>query len=150
MILLLVVSVLQIATVDAGLQPTIAQSYTSETVPDISVESALQGIETFAEGDRYYYNRVHLDGDGQPEVLVQVSGRWVCGTGGCPLFVLKRLASVCRRYGGVAWLGLQSWLVIDEQTAGMIYPVAEKLRMDPEHHVGQPRYYAVLRFDGAY
>jgi hypothetical protein len=36
----------------------------------------------------YSYNKVDLDGDGKPEVLLRVSSS-SCGTGGCPIEILK-------------------------------------------------------------
>lgn len=36
----------------------------------------------------YIYNKVDLDGDGRPEVLLRVSSSF-CGTGGCPTDILK-------------------------------------------------------------
>ena len=36
----------------------------------------------------YSYNKVDLDGDGKPEVLLRVSSP-LCGTGGCPIEILK-------------------------------------------------------------
>lgn len=47
----------------------------------------------------YLYNKVDLNGDGKPEVLVLLYGVDCCGSGGCPAFVLtpagKRLSIVC-------------------------------------------------------
>jgi hypothetical protein len=68
----------------------------SETAVDPELERAvvaaagrenLEGLETPA---RYYYNRVDLDGDGKPEVLVYLIASSLCGTGGCELFVFRK------------------------------------------------------------
>jgi hypothetical protein len=42
---------------------------------------------------RYTAAWVDLNGDGTPEVLVHMSGRFWCGTGGCPLLILERQKS---------------------------------------------------------
>lgn len=42
----------------------------------------------------YYYNRVDLNGDGKPEVLVYlVGGSPSCGTGGCHTLIFKRVGT---------------------------------------------------------
>ena len=41
-----------------------------------------------AEPTRYQATFVDLNGDGRREAVVLVSGRYWCGTGGCPLWVL--------------------------------------------------------------
>ena len=58
-----------------------------ETLPDYTGQN-MDGEESLA---RYYYNRVDLNGDGQPEVLVYLVGSYICGTGGCNLLVFREL-----------------------------------------------------------
>jgi hypothetical protein len=38
---------------------------------------------------RYSWNRVDLNGDGKAELVAQVLGPMVCGTGGCPLLIFR-------------------------------------------------------------
>ncbi|MGG3450498.1 hypothetical protein ABER98_11535 [Domibacillus aminovorans] len=40
---------------------------------------------------RYYYNRIDINGDGVPGVIVYLVGPFVCGTGGCSLVIFKQL-----------------------------------------------------------
>lgn len=42
---------------------------------------------------RYRYKRIDLNGDKKPEMIVLVEGSMVCGTGGCPGYVLQPQAS---------------------------------------------------------
>ena len=39
------------------------------------------------------YNRVDLNGDGTPEVLLRIDSRATCGSGGCLLLVLQKTAA---------------------------------------------------------
>src|SRR5437870_10823824 len=75
------------------------QQIYSETISDAQLEKAI--LETMPEYSKeahgkpdyriwYYYNKVDLNGDGRPEVLVYLRGREVCGTGGCNLMVFQR------------------------------------------------------------
>jgi len=65
----------------------------SETKKDIHIEKAL--VKAFDleqdEGNvRYYYNKVDLNEDGNPEVFVYLVGSYVCGTGGCSAAIFKK------------------------------------------------------------
>ncbi|MFB2893838.1 hypothetical protein ACE1CI_13075 [Aerosakkonemataceae cyanobacterium BLCC-F50] len=62
----------------------------SETSPDAKLERAIlrdyltDYNETNPENYvRYYYNRLDLNGDNQPEIIVYLVGSYVCGSGGC-------------------------------------------------------------------
>jgi len=66
----------------------------SETEKDIHIEKAL--VKAFDLGQdedniRYYYNKVDLNEDGNPEVFVYLVGSPVCGTGGCSAAILKKV-----------------------------------------------------------
>ena len=74
-----------------------------ETVADPAIEAAIltafpsytrRSVDSGDAGAlaRYVYARVDLNGDKQDEVLAYVTGRDVCGTGGCPLLLLGRNA----------------------------------------------------------
>ncbi|MFB2973942.1 hypothetical protein ACE1CD_33680 [Aerosakkonema sp. BLCC-F183] len=63
---------------------------TSETAPDAKLERAIlrDFLTDYTPTDpenylRYYYNRIDLNGDNQPEVVVYLVGSYVCGSGGC-------------------------------------------------------------------
>ena len=149
MVAFLLFLLLQLPDVDAGPKPTITQSFPSEKLPEAAVEQALQRYGTFTAGDWYYYNRVDLNGDDIPEVLVYVEGGQVCGSGGCPLFVMKR------NNGG--------WVVVTEISLAQIPVVVSSRRTNGwedlilwqasyewnlQLQMGLPSYYAVLQFDG--
>src|SRR5436190_6849072 len=67
-------------------KPIIVRRVRSETARDAKLEAAI-GVEE--EGARYYYNKVDLNGDGKPEVLVYVFGKDMCGTGGCDALIFQ-------------------------------------------------------------
>jgi len=56
-----------------------------KTVPDYTGQT-MDGEESLA---RYYYNRIDLNGDRRPEVVVYLVGSYICGTGGCNLLVFR-------------------------------------------------------------
>ena len=71
-----------------ALAPASAPAAQPATLTDADVAAA---VNAALEGDfdaRYFDARVDLNGDGREEVLAYVAGPMVCGTGGCPLFVL--------------------------------------------------------------
>src|SRR5919199_4534738 len=67
----------------------------SETSPDFKLEQAI--LEDMPEYSkvvsspnqyvRYSYNRVDLNNDGRPEVVVYLVGSYTCGTGGCTTLI---------------------------------------------------------------
>ncbi|WP_345240528.1 tetratricopeptide repeat protein [Pontibacillus salipaludis] len=67
------------------------QYMTSEKERDPQLEKALiKEFEYTDEGKaRYYYNKVDLDGDGEPETFVYLVGPYFCGTGGCSAAIFK-------------------------------------------------------------
>ena len=76
--------------------PTVVRSVAPEPRPNPALESALRGALFPERGDceavpthRYTWDRVDLNGDGTPEVVAQVLGPMLCGTGGCPLLIFR-------------------------------------------------------------
>ncbi len=64
----------------------------SETEKDQKLEDAFAEVYDLKRGEdqiRYYYNRIDLDGDDQPETFVFLVGSSVCGTGGCSGLIFK-------------------------------------------------------------
>lgn len=117
----------------------------SETAPDAALEKALAKFLPEGAGDesvRYYYNRVDLDGDGKPEVLVYLDGSAVCGTGGCTALVYEATARGYRLVSGMS-LARTPIIVSKHRTAGwndLVMYVSGG---------GIPRgFYATLRFRG--
>jgi hypothetical protein len=120
-----------------------------------SLKTFLRGyLRTFPGGDdpttRYSAAFVDLNGDGKPEVIVHVSGRDWCGTGGCTTFILARKDASYRVIGWIpatrtpirvlastshGWRNISAWVrgdaVVQDDT---VIP----------HRV----YEAELRFDG--
>jgi hypothetical protein len=70
--------------------------------PSLAAEESLKTflksyLRTFPGRDdptaRYSAAFVDLNGDGKPEVIVYISGRNWCGTGGCPTLILASMGS---------------------------------------------------------
>lgn len=62
----------------------------------IAAEFADMGDLLLASGE------VDLDGEGAPEVLAYVGGPSMCGTGGCPLLVLRRAGEGFEKVGEIS------------------------------------------------
>lgn len=71
------------------------QYLNSETAPNPKIEQAiLRSLPDYSKDVsdpeqymRYYYNRVDLNGDGQPEVIAYLVGSYSCGSGGCSAMI---------------------------------------------------------------
>ncbi|MYL35168.1 hypothetical protein GLW08_03825 [Pontibacillus yanchengensis] len=65
----------------------------SETKRDVDIEKAFSEIYDVKPGDniRYYYNRIDLNDDHNPETFVLLVGPYVCGTGGCSALILQKV-----------------------------------------------------------
>ena len=62
----------------------------SETKKDKKLEDAfakVYNLKRDVDEVRYYYNRIDLNGDGEPETFVLLVGSSVCGTGGCSALI---------------------------------------------------------------
>jgi len=88
-----------------GLSASAAAAAQGERRPDLSstVESSLKAfLQAYDSGSpshddtRYFAAFVDLHGDGAPEAIVYLTGRWWCGSGGCPTLVLARSGSSFR------------------------------------------------------
>jgi len=65
----------------------------SETEKDIYLEQALVkafDLEQDLDKVRYYYNKVDLNEDANPEIFVYLVGPSICRTGGCSAAVFKK------------------------------------------------------------
>jgi tetratricopeptide (TPR) repeat protein len=65
----------------------------SETEKDVKLEKALVKafeLEQYEDNVRYYYNKVDLNEDGNPEIFAYLVGSPVCGTGGCSGAIFKQ------------------------------------------------------------
>ena len=120
-------------------KPVIVKRVRSETAPDAKLEEAI-GIEE--EGARYYYNRVDLNGDGKPEVLVYLFGKGMCGTGGCDVAIFQLVKGEYKSVSGTS-LVWNPIIVSEHKTHGWNDLIA---------FVSGggiiPGYYTMLRFNG--
>jgi len=127
------------------------QQLYSETVRNTRLEKAiLETMPEYREKARsnpdyhiwYYYNKVDLNGDGTPELLVYLRGREVCGTGGCNLMVFQFNRSSYRLISDIT-LANNPIIVSGRRTRGwsdlLVYVVGGGV---------QPGYYALLQFNG--
>lgn len=109
-----------------------------QTIPDYS-KDASDNPDQFL---RYYYNRIDLNGDGRPETVVYLSGRYVCGTGGCEVLIFEFTGQGYKLISDIS-LARNPVIVSDRKTRGwndLIMYVAGGGIMRG--------YYTVLRFDG--
>jgi hypothetical protein len=118
----------------------------AKTTPDPEIEQAivesLDGNRTALQKTRYYYDRVDLNGDGNSEALVYLSGSYTCGSGGCMMLVLTPAG---QRYQMVSKMTLVQAPVIvsEEKSAGWNDLVLEVSGGGAEKH------YARMQFDGS-
>lgn len=64
----------------------------SETIKDPKLEDAFAKVYNLKRGEdqiQYYYNRIDLNGDQNPETFVFLVGPSVCGSGGCSALIFK-------------------------------------------------------------
>jgi hypothetical protein len=98
----------------------IAKNYSSR---DKSIEQYIRtehsGILYSKGSVLYSYNKVDLDGDGQPEILLKISSSpssFVCDLGGCPISILKYNGS---RYSLIdSFLSFSRFIVTSDRTNG--------------------------------
>jgi hypothetical protein len=128
-----------------GEKPIIVRRVKPETAHDARLVSAIVSALGAVELDavRYHYNKVDLNGDGRPEVLVFIFGPTMCGTSGCDAMVFQSLGrsgyKLITNFGPAR----NPIIVIGRRSHGwndLIMPVAGGGI--------QPGYYAVLHFDG--
>lgn len=91
---------------------------------------------------RYTWNRVDLNGDGKPELVAQVLGPMVCGSGGCPLLIFRE-----PRPGQLELITRMSLfkepLIVIERRQNGWKELVSRVRVDAGHG-----YYAELAYDG--
>jgi hypothetical protein len=132
----------QLLTAQAGATPVITRQVASESRRDVAVERIVAEHVDSDETVHYQYNRVDLNGDGTPEVLLRIDGPSLCGSGGCPLFVLRKTAG---RYEEISRTTL-TWapVVVSEQRTGGWSDLILWQRAYPP---GGASYYALLEFE---
>jgi hypothetical protein len=110
----------QLLPVRSGPVPRIGRPVAGETTRDAAIEAIV--TKYVAEhGQReavyYRYNRVDLNSDGVPEILLHVDGRAVCESGGCPLLILRLLDNVYTTISTIA-LTTRPIVVSENRTGG--------------------------------
>jgi hypothetical protein len=132
-------------------KPFVAGEVRPEAARDDKLEAAIKDPDGDGRPDnhdpegelwtRYYYNRVDLDGDGRPEVLVYLFGPYMCGSGGCNTLVFRREGDAYRLVSDIP-LTRNPVVVSEHRTNGwndLIYLASGG---------GVRAHYVVLRFDG--
>jgi hypothetical protein len=136
-----------------SLKPLITERVRPETARDAKLEAAIKAPEgggtnpSDAGSDdtfwsRYYYNRVDLNGDGRPEVIVYLFGTYTCGTGGCDTLIFRQTGEGYELVADIS-LTRNPIIVSEHKTNGW----NDLIIMVAGGGI-QPGYYAVLPFDG--
>jgi hypothetical protein len=127
-------------------EPVVLRRVWSERTRDPELQTAIQRSLADSTNDTensvYYYNRVDLNGDGKPEVLVYLFGGSLCGTGGCVLIVFRTQGGEYRPVSEIA-LAQNPIIVSERRTHGW-----NDLIMKVAGGGVRQRYYAVLHFNG--
>ena len=116
---------------------------------EAAIVSALyDGDESSAKRDnvRYYYNRVDLNADGQPEVLVYLFGATWCGSAGCAALVFQHDHG---KYAMVTHIsGVELPVIVSRARTNGWQDLIAHVRWGEVGGRTLRDYYAVLRFDG--
>jgi hypothetical protein len=144
---LILLVIAPISTAQNSPKPIVLRSVPPEKIRDNKLEQALLKALGEDVGDseypvQYYYNRVDINGDGKPEVLVYVFGQSVCGTGGCSAFVFQPKNNGYQLISAIS-LARNPIIVSEHQTQGW-----KDLIMFVSGGGIQPGYYVVLQFNG--
>lgn len=149
---LLILSAAPRAGAQRGPRPVVTAEFKPEPERDARLEAAIKDPDGDGRPDNhdpggdlwthYYHNRVDLNGDGRPEVLVYLFGPYMCGSGGCNTLVFRQTGA--GDYKLVADISLTNNPVVvsERRTKGwndLITLVSGG---------GVRAHYAVLRFDG--
>jgi hypothetical protein len=135
-----------------GPKPFVTGHVKPEAARDAKLEAAIKDPDGDGRPDNhdpegnfwthYYHNRVDLDGDGRPEVLVYIFGPYMCGSGGCNTLVFRQTDAGAYQLVADISLTNNPVVVSERRTNGwndLIFFVAGG---------GVRAHYAVLRFDG--
>ena len=132
----------QLLTAQAGATPIVTRQVASEARRDAAVERIVAAHVAPGETVHYQYNRVDLNGDGTPEVLLRIDGSSLCGPGGCPLFVLRHTAGGYEEISRttLTWAPV---VVSERRTSGW----NDLLLWQRANPPGEASYYALLEFE---
>lgn len=133
--------------------PLVVRRVRSEVVREAKLEAAI--IEALYEGDersarrdrvRYYYNRVDLNDDGQPESLVFLFGTTWCGSAGCTALVFQSVNGEYKLVTNIS--GVENPVIVSRQRTNGWNDLIAHVRWGEVGERTVRDYYAVLRFDG--
>lgn len=154
---LIVVAAILLAAAPLRAQRSMKPVVTGRVVPESERDAKLEAAIKDPEGggtnpseaspggtfwSRYYYNRVDLNGDGTPEVIVYLFGTYTCGTGGCDTLIFRQEGDGYKLVADIS-LTRNPIIVGEHRTNGW-----NDLIVLVEGGGIQPGYYAVLPFDG--
>jgi hypothetical protein len=133
--------------------PAVARRVRPEPTHDTRLEAAIvaalyEGDEKSAARDRvrYYYNRVDLNADGHPEVLVYVFGTTWCGSAGCAALVFQTEGDGYNLVSNIS--GVENPVVVSGRKTNGWSDLIAHVRWGEVGGETLRDYYAVLRFDG--
>jgi len=130
----------------SGIAPVAMRTVPCEKRADVAIERSIARSfgrdSSNLEGTQYFYNRVDLNGDGEPEILAYLRGPRTCSSNGCLLLVLQkegnRYAAISRIY--MAWSPV---VVIENRSNGW-----SDLVLRAEASEGGAARYSRIAFDG--
>lgn len=112
-----------------------------ETQPDPAIERAIRQKYTLYSQATYYYNRVDLNGDGQPEAIVNVIDGGLTGTSGFLTIIAQKIGQEYRLLEDIQGTGIPL-IVTNQKSNGW-----NDLIMRPGHRSYEGRYY-LMKFNG--
>ncbi len=124
------------------------QSISAEVDRNVKLEKAIlqnsPGYKNFVNSSKYaqyYYNKIDLNGDKKPEIIVHLVGSYFCGTGGCNTLIFQTVGDNYRLISRMTVTRLPI-IVTPQKTAGwhnlIIYSAGGGAK--PNYHV--------LKFNG--
>lgn len=135
-------------------RPSVARRVRPETARDRALEAAIadalfdgDACAAAREGARYDYNRVDLDGDGQPETLVYLFSQAWCGSAGCTALVFEQQRGKYVLVTNIS--GVENPIIVSRDRSHGWRDLVAHVRWGERDGRTVRDYYAVLRYDGA-
>jgi hypothetical protein len=120
-------------------RPIVIRRVQGEKTPDPAIEQAIR--QQIDSPGSYTFNRVDLDGDGVPELLVYVNSPSVCGSGGCTTFIFRKQDAAYKLISSITLTRTPIYVSTTKSNGwrDLIIPIAGG---------GAREGYAVLAYDG--